>query len=350
MKSYSLFWFILLFPLFLVSCHHADEPPQPPPPSPVVKHYNLYAANQGLDEVYVIDTDSDRVTDTLRGFGSVMDITPTRSGKKLYVTTSIGLNGPGAVFSVNPVTKSITQIYSKVSDVYIRPDGVPLIIASTPYDTMRQVGVIDTMTDAVTFFDTLGIMDRGYNYEAVAFAPNSPVLYTWTNQGWLFAYNYSEKRIERYFRNAAAQKMVISPDGKFLYCSRGTVVDIDHDSCIAYIGGGSSPGSLALSPDGQTLFITDPGSFNIEVVPSGKIFKFRTTPFAGIGFIDMSAATGIYWMITDCMRILPEGKRAFVSDGFATIFEINIGTNKITNMIQFVPYNMELRSLAYALR
>lgn len=350
------FWssspFLAVMFLFLAGCKDSGVGPI----IQTTQSYYLYAANYSFDQVFVIDTSNNAIVDTLHGFGSVWDITATRSGRKLYVTTRQGpVNWPGAVYSVDPVTKSKRQILAKAADIYLEPWGVPLIVISTPYDSMRQLGTIDTLTDAISIFDTLNILDSGHNYEALVFDPKSTILYTWTNHGRLFSYDYGTKRIGRYYNSVGFPllNMAISTDGRHIYFANGPVLDVTRDSVVDEIPAynESTLGSLALSPDGQYLYLTDPGKPLLpEPVPSGKIRVFQTNTNSPIGFIDVNEAAGQANTMTDRMIIGSNGRKAYVSGGFSDVFEIDLESNQVIGIVKFGESNMWIQSLALALR
>lgn len=318
--------------------------------------YNLYVGNWGFDQVYVVDTDSDRVVDTLRGFGSVWDVTPTKSGKKLYVTTRQGpVNYPGVVYSVDLETKQKKAILAKSADIYLKPNGIPLIIASTPRDSMRQVGIIDTVTDAIIFFDTLDIQDGGVNYEALAFDPITPVFYTIDNSDRLLAYDYEKRIITNIYQGVAGiVKLTLSMDATKMYCTVYSLgwasIDLKRDTLIIaepcnYLG------SLALHPNGEYLYITDPGKYLIpEPVPSGKIKIFETSSYSYIGSIDVNKASGQAHTMTDRMAIMPDGRKAYVCDAIANIFVLDLEKNDVVRVIKFQPRNITIRSLTLGVK
>ena len=62
--------------LFLTSCFDNGVEPITQYNQP----YYLYAGNWGLDQVFVIDTENNSVVDTLKGFGSVINVLCTKSG------------------------------------------------------------------------------------------------------------------------------------------------------------------------------------------------------------------------------------------------------------------------------
>jgi len=334
---------------------------------------NLYVGNWGYDQIYVVDVDRDAVIDTLNGFRSVGNVTATTSGKKLYVTAMAysvypyDTTYPATVYSVDPATKLKKEILERRAMIYLEPNGTPLIIASSTMqdtaiesDTMRLVGAIDTVTDAVSFFDTLDIFHSKLSaaYEALVFDPNEPVLYTFTNQNQLFAYNYQEKRIIRYYTSLnLPYNIVISTDGKYIYCANGPVLDVANDSIIGWVQGNNESilGSLALTPDGKFLYLTDPGKPLLpEPVPSGKINFFQTNPFGYLGFIDVtkidSEYFSTYYAITDRILITSDGKKAFVGLLYSDIVVIDLEINEAVNRIRFVPHNIVLRPLSLGVK
>lgn len=329
-------------------------------------NYNkyLYVGNWEYDQVFVIDTDNDSIVDTLQGFKSVNEVLLTNSGRKLYVATSRYSIYPyntvyaASVYSVNPFTRAKTKILDRRAMICLEPNGIPLIIASSTTrdtelgtDTMRLVGTIDTLTDAVSFFDTLDIFHGTLSgaYKSLVFDPGKPIFYTFTNQNQLFAYNYKERKIVRYYtsRNLPCN-IVISKDGKYIYCANGQVLDVTNDSIVGWLLGNneSSLASLALSPDGKYLYLTDPGNpYNFELVPSGKINVFRTEPFSYTDFIDVNRASGHPYTMTDGIIICPDGSRAYASANFSDIIVIDLIINQVVDMIRFLPRNIWLRSL-----
>lgn len=330
-------------------------------------HYNmnLYVTNWGYDQVYVVDADRDAVVDTLTGFRSVGNVVPTKSGKKLYVTTMAysvypyDTTYPASVYSVDLATKLKNNILTRRAMICLEPNGAPLIVASSTTrdtaldtDTMRVVGTIDTVTDAISFFDTLNVFHGTLSSEdeALVFAPDEPVFYTFDNQNRLFAYNYRTRTIVRHYTSLELPyNMVISKDGKKIYCANGPVLDVARDSIVGWVTGNTPSilGTLALAPDGIYLYLTDPAKTLLpEPVPSGKINVFNTDLFGYMGFIDVNPASGQASTMTNGIAICPDGSKAFVTGSFADIFVLDLTTNQVVDMIKSPPRNTWLRSLA----
>ena len=147
--------------------------------------------------------------------------------------------------------------------------------------------------------------------------------------------------------------MAISTDGRHIYFANGPVLDVTRDSVVGEIPAynESTLGSLALSPDGQYLYLTDPGKPLLpEPVPSGKIRVFQTNTNSPIGFIDVNEAAGQVNTMTDRMIIGSNGRKAYVSGGFSDVFEIDLESNQVIGIVKFGESNMWIQSLALALR
>jgi len=162
------------FVLLQMSCQRptsnpVETPISPQPDSSKVSDSGktqalLFVGSYGFDYVYMVDCSTNTVIDTLRGFESIYDITASKGGQKLYVCARQGLlNTPGKVFVTDLRTKQNKVIHEQSSDVYIAPDGTPIIIASEPRNPIRRVGIIDTLSDQITFIDSLDIQDLGLN-------------------------------------------------------------------------------------------------------------------------------------------------------------------------------------------
>lgn len=347
---YRVFLWISL--LLDVGCQHSSPTDSTLKNGNAAKGYNLYIGNWGYDEVFVVDTDSNAVVDTLRGFGSVWDLAVSSSGAKLYVSTRQGpINFPGNLYTVDFRTKRLDMIYSKVVDVYLAPQGTIFIISKDPFQLPRSIGIIDTISNAITFFDTLDIRDTGNNSQSVVFDRTRSLLYAVNNDKRLFVYDYDKKEIVRVYQNLFDPlHMVISPNGRFLYVAGGPVFDLERDSVIARVGG-NILGSLALSPDGEYLYVTDPGKYIIfDPPPIGKVRIFHTNTNRYGGDIDVNRASGHIDTITDRIVIMPDGETAYVTDSIANLFVIDFTRREVKDIVKFIPRNISIRPVVLGLQ
>lgn len=306
--------------------------------------YYLFVGNWAWDEIYIVDTDSNFVVDTMYGFKiNICEIVVTLNGRKMYVTTQGDSRYPfSAVYVADLNRRSVRQILDKVADIYLAPNGTVFVITSYRYYGVSQIGIIDAIRDRIIFFDTLNIQDTnlGYDYQNVAFDVNRNLLYGINREHQLFAYNYVQKKVVRIYKNAYGfyfLQMLTSHDGKYLYVAGGPVFDLEHDSVIAYVGK-NYLGSLALSPDGEYLYITDPGKYlNLEILPTGKVYIYQIKTYSYIGEIDVIKASDEYKTsyATDHISLMPDGKTAYVTNWSNALFVMDLQNREVKKVIKF---------------
>jgi len=314
--------------------------------------YFLYAGNWAGNEVYVIDTDNYTVVDTIGGFGDyISNLAVTQDGSKLYVSTRNGPpNSPGKVYSVDTRTKETLLILNEYGDIYVSPNGIISIIAS------GKIGIIDPLSDMVNFLDTLDIVDRGYanNHYNVVFDKNSSIMFGITNANQLFVYDYETMKVIRTINvSFAPLHMVLSSDAKTLYFTGApgafVVFDVEEDSVVAVFSM-NQLGSVAISPDGRYVYITDPGRYLIqEPIPSGKIYVFDASRNTPAEDINVSEALG-ECKITDKIVVTPDGRFAYVANWLDKVIVIDLDRREVEKVIQFGPTETQIVPLALGLK
>lgn len=318
--------FTIVINLLALSCVEKPTKPQ----DYLQKNRNfLYVGNQAGDQILIYNIEAGALVDSIYGFSEyVWNIEATKSGKKLFVSTRKGpVNSEGNIYVVDLQTKEKDVIIDKSSDIYISPKGIVLLVASDPYDTLRQVGIVDTVSNEITWIDTLDILNQGYNYQSLVFDPDQSIFYALTNANTLFKYDYQIKRILRIYKSIAFPlfHMVIDNAGKFIYFAGGPVLNVEKDSVVGWVGG-NYLGSLTLSPNNQFLYITDPGHYLLpEPIPTGKVKVFNTSTFSTSAFIDVkSVVPNGHSFQTDRIMITNNGRNAYVTNWVDLIFVIDL--------------------------
>ncbi len=291
----------------------------------------LYAGRIGGKQIYIVDTDSNKVIDSLTGFNSIKSLAITKGGQILYVTDGIANNNSeGIIYSINSVTKARSIISDRPGGIFIEPEGIPLIISPIPNDTLSVVGTIDTVNNTISFFDTLNI----YNYQSgnliLTFDPTLPIFYTLTKSNKLYSYDYKNKRVLKYYNSIGIpfHNMKITPDGKYIYFAGGPVLEVAFDTVVAFLSSNYNA-SLALSHDSKYLYMTDPGLPN--TISSARVYIYQTNTNKLVGSIDVSNNT--VRESTNSIVLKSDGITAYVSDKLNTIFVINLNTQSvITNV------------------
>lgn len=325
MKASGL-WFILVVIFLAVGCDINS-----PTGISHNKGYYLYVGSLTFPEVFTVDTECNVIVDTLTFPHTVGSLAITKSGAKLYVAS-------GIISVVNLKTKQTTLFYdqSQSASVHVGPHGQVFVISRTHYQAPWTIGIIDTLSDAVSIIDTLDLHDETGD-QRVAFAPKSPLIYAFNKEGRLFAYNYETKEVMRTYQNlytVAPVHMIISHDGKHMYTTL-SVFDLEADSIVCEIDAKISA-YLALSPDGKYLYITDPEHISIEFPVSGKVRVFDTGTNSCVGDIDVNKAVPYGQSnTTDCIVITPDGKTAYVSNWYYLVFVIDLQRREVIKTIQF---------------
>ncbi|MCK4256449.1 PD40 domain-containing protein, partial [candidate division WOR-3 bacterium] len=314
--------------------------------------YFLYVGNWAGNEVYVIDTDNYVVVDTIGGFEDyISSLAITQDGRKLYVSTRNGpANSPGKVYSVNTITKETFLALNEYGDVYVAPTGIIFVIVA------GKMGILDPLSDIVNFIDTLDIIDRGYanNHYNVAFDKSSSLMYGITSNNKLFVYDLKEIEVIRTINMSSVPlHIVLSPDGKTLYFTGApnvfVVFDVEEDSVVAVFSM-NQLGSVAISPDGRYVYITDPGSYLIpEPIPSGKIYVFDTSTNTLIEDIDISEALG-ECIITDEIIMTPDGRFTYIANWLDKVIAVDLDRKVVEKVIQFGLTETQIVPLALGLK
>lgn len=296
--------------------------------------YFLYVGNIGLGEVYIIDTDSNVVVDSLKfDMGGITSMAVTKNGAKLYVSYD-------KIYAVDLITKQMKIVYEPMpyASLYSAPDGTIFIIY---YQNQWMIGTIDTLSDCIVTLDTLDFSVFGdeRSNQRLVFNQAKPIIYSVNKDNKIFAYNYLTKKVERVYNNIFNPlHLTISRDGKTMYCTAYAntlvVFNLETDS-IDFLTGVNHLAYFALSPDGEYLYITDPRYLSLMPLPSGKISIFQTSTNSYVGYIDVNEASGEAYTVTDRIIILPDGKTAYVTNWYNMLFVIDLQLREVIKTIKF---------------
>jgi YVTN family beta-propeller protein len=292
-----------------------------------------YVSNQWADNIYLIDLDASRVTDTLKGGAGPSGMVITPDGKQLYSVNSYSNNI--SVFDLetqkerrrlragnNPVSAAITP---DGSEVYVSSRrSIPVEHMTSP---LTEMTIADTRAQRVKeskrwkdayIMENVEITPSGDMAISTLIRPKNLIPAVQIERGWMMTHGIGI--IERKENGRMVQLLldepnayyadpfdiVISPNGKRAYVSHGavdmvSVIDLDEIRTLLnessdeqlktyanhlglssrYVIGrihtGSNPKGMALSPDGNTLYVAERlddhiGVFNTETMLSeGRI-------------------------------------------------------------------------------
>jgi len=335
---------------FFINCSK-KKPIQPIQPTT----YYLYALSMQDCCVYVIDTKTDLVVDTIfieQHPYSYMQLGISPDGLRLHIFT----NNPYGFYEINTRTKQI-EYKGPNSGTYVTPDGRLIV---HPYGGIH---FYDAATHQLVHHDTLTL----YPF---AFDTNSPLVYGAVGLGKVAVFNYQTfslvKTYEIVVRTPNPEEkpkpffsaMILSPDSKTLYFTGGFpssfgsfalfgAYDLINDSLETFFP--VRPESehtlflvayLAMSKDGKFVYITDPGGFIVgPPVPYGEIWVFDTQhkKFVSPITTDTIVPPGMGTPMSTCdIEITPDGKKVYVSNWAFTILVIDPKMNDIIDTIGVV--------------
>ncbi len=312
----------------------------------ILEKYYLFIGNR-FGYIMVYDTERHKMVDSIGGFKEELwDIEVTNGGRKLYVCTKRGpVNAPGYVYAVDMQTRENEVILAKSAEIFMSPQGVPFIVAENPYDTLRHLGIIDTVTNYITWIDTLDIYGIGASDQGLVFDPIEPIIYSLSNDYKLFKYNYLDKVLLQNYQsiNYYYDHMVMDPKGKYIYCAGGPAIDIEKDSIVGTFRYAIDDhnGSISLSTDGYFLCTTDPGGYlRLFPLPTGKVAIFNKLPEGFYSdeyyFIDITSTAKLQntGYITDKIFLTNNGRKAFVSDWGYYFYILDIKDKIVTDIIK----------------
>jgi len=331
-SSFGLFFLLL----FIVGCREELPSQDDTDGNGYITHSTrefLYVGNNSRREIYKIELESNSIVDTLKGMeAGIIGAITSIDGRKMYVPTYVG--NPDVVYVFNLETGALAVASHTTSHLYTSPEGDVIILTFINNNTRTKVGLIDTQTDLITYLDTLELKYDVYPSQQCVIDGNGKYLYAETIDGKLLKYYYGENRVERIYEGDFSLKcLALSSDGKTLYNTGGSVIDIESGRII-----GSMPvseyGHLAVSPDGRYVYLTDPTGKNGEAAfPTAKIFVYDTRSFTVTGEISVHGHVN-YLSYTDDIAITGDGTKAYVS-GFRDVFVIDLINKRTSGVIGF---------------
>ncbi|MFA4906986.1 MAG: carboxypeptidase regulatory-like domain-containing protein [archaeon] len=243
----------------------------------VAENLYLYVGTAGGNDLFVVDVDFMQKVDSLYfAPGHMQGLYITPGGTKLYITQGWP---DSAVYYLD--TKSRTYHPTSLFNGFIR------FSESEEGFFFRYGGGIfnlDTLTDRVTQIDTVTLG------EIIAFDKKSPIIYYISNDH-LYSYDYYQKKITDSLSLPPAWNKAMTPDNSELYFTTPNgylgVINIQSDA-VEYITYANPNGEIAVTPDGQYVFVTDPGSTIPMSQGSGFLIVVKTSDHSLDGYIDVN--------------------------------------------------------------
>lgn len=305
----------------------------------------LYAVTErfpdGYCRVYLIDTAIDSLIDTI--------LVPNASPQGLGLAYGVSPDGSRLYLNIGVIdTRSKSLINGAVNGVPT-PDGKYLLVSGlntfTVYDAQSNQVVYqnDTLGMGVAVkarpFDVKRELVYGSVYDTIYNVPTLIGVFDYRNLKFLKIIRPAE--IGGYA--IAVNDIVVTKDGRKLYYTSGrsgafTGIDLVRDTVITVLGL-NSISYLGVTPDDKYIYLTDPGGYTIDPLPTEKVGVYSPILERPLESIDVSAipapctvGTGV--VATDQIALTPEGRKAYVTVLNCGIIVIDTRINQVKAVIE----------------
>jgi YVTN family beta-propeller protein len=281
--------------------------------------YYAYIAAETGSEVVEVNVPAGSIVGTISA-DSVEGVAVTPDGSTAYLAET----GQYYVIADDLATKAQTKIEvgAYPQDVAVSPTGKVVYATVTAGDTGPRgsdvVAAIDPATNKVTADIRVGPAPR-----QVVFSHDGSTAYVTTETG-IYEISTATSRVVRVIPEAGAtngpQGIALSPNGATLYVTNpdaGTVAAIDAASgkVVASASGLAEPYSVTVTPSGSTLYVADMNSDSVSVLSAATM---KASATVSVGRLPMSVTTS------------PDGSQVWVGNGYTgDVSVISTATNSV---------------------
>ncbi|MDE3056179.1 MAG: beta-propeller fold lactonase family protein [Verrucomicrobiota bacterium] len=277
----------------------------------------LYVANNGSNNVSVINSLTNRVTATLPVGTAPLGVAMTPDGSYAYVANYIDNNISVIDASANKVIGTVA-VGRNPWGVATTADGAYAYVVN---NGSNSISVIDTTTNAV-----IGTVPSGDSPRGIVTMPNGPYAYVCNYRGNnVSVINTATHQVEAMVSvGKHPTGIAITPDGAHLYAVNSdsnsvSVIDTATNQVIATVPVGKTPWCVAITPNGAHAYVANHNSSSISII-STATNKVTETIAAG------TSPVGI--------AISPNGSHAYVTSFYSnSVNVINTLTKKIAATI-----------------
>jgi DNA-binding beta-propeller fold protein YncE len=300
----------------------------------VQENLYLYVGTFGGNDLFVVDVDSMKKEDSLYfSPGNMFGLHITPGGTKIYVTQEWP---DSSVYYLDTKNKTYHLTNLPNGSIYLNNNREGFLFSN------EGIFRLDTLTNQAQQIDTLTFV------QFVAFDNSSSTFYFENYQAKLCQYDYEQKELIDTVDLPPAWNMTMTPDNRELYFTAPSgylgVINIE-SGAVDYITPANPSGQVAITPDGQYVLVTDPGS-NFPPNPgSGLLMVVRTSDHQLDGYIDVKAIAGDNPTTSEIV-ITPSCNYAFIANSYGgDIFIIDIRQRKAIKRLEFRPIGATISSL-----
>ncbi len=339
---------ILLCSVYLFSCYSCDVVSSNGEDK--IWHYenlnNLVICAYGIgdDTLAVVDLTTSEVLKIITDFENILSVLSNADGTRLFVSTGEGPAGtdPGAIYMINTQNWSHRQIYNHAVHLISNRNGGIYFITKITSDPHRTLGSINPDDGSINELGNIDVNWRSvYDDNAIEIHPHKPLVYAINGEKQLYKFNYETGKV-KYIRPLSVARMTLSWGGDTLYIPGGPVIDLVTEQTVGFIPVWRL-GYLAARRDNKEMYITDPGGYLRDPLPSGRIQIYspennRITDEVNV-LIDRQP-----WM-TDRIYLTPEERYAIINDRMFSYFIIDLKRREVIYSHQFLKNNVRTLSM-----
>ncbi|TSB32070.1 Ig-like domain repeat protein [Streptomyces benahoarensis] len=226
---------------------------------------HAYVTNSGGNSVSVIATATNTVTATIPVGSTPLGVAITPDGLHAYVTNSGGNSVSVIATATNTVTATI-PVGATPFGVAITPDGLRAYVTNSGGNS---VSVIATATNTVTAITLVGAIPLG-----VAIAGTRAYVANNGDNNVSVINTVTSTVITTVSVGIAPLGVAVSPDGAHAYVANNSnntvsVIATATNTVTGTVPTGPGPFELAVTPDNSTLYITDNADNSVTVTSAG---------------------------------------------------------------------------------
>ncbi len=289
-----------------------------------------YVANNGSDNVSVIDVTSGKVTKTIGVGAHPRSVAITPDGTTAYVTDFASDDVSVIDVASGTVMKTI-GVGTYPWGVAVTPDGSTAYVVNSGKD--NDISAIDVASETVR--DTIAV---GWDPLDVAIRADGSTAYvTNSGSGTISVVDVASGTVTDSVKAGTYPLGVaITPDGGTAFVTNKetgevSVIDVASETVTKTIAVGTHPFGVAITPDGGTAFVTNELSGTVSVIDVGS------------GTVTKTIAVGTYPL---GVAITPDGGTAYVTNeksGNVSVIDIASGTVTNTIAVGTHPWGLAIR-------
>lgn len=226
-----------------------------------------YVANFNGNNVSVIMTSTNTVIDTITVGTGAYEIAITPNGNYAYVTNETSSNVSVIMISNNTVIDTIT-VGSTPQGIAITPNGEYAYVV-LDFDSSDNINVIETSTNTV-----VDVLTVGTNPHEIAITPNGEYAYVtnYVSNNVSVIQTSNNTVVDTIAVGTNPQGIAITPNGEYVYVTNSSasnlvsVIQTSNNTVVDTITVGSFPFAIGITPDGNYGYVVNEVANNVSVI------------------------------------------------------------------------------------